>query len=424
MNPEPTRAPGGPAFARSIGAFSVVCIGLNAIVGSGIFALPDDLYRQMGPLSPVAFLVCGLGLLPIALCYAEAASGTERSGGPYLYARAAFGPGVGFGVGWMCFANSIFSFAAVSSVAAAYVGVLVPGLPAETLRLVALALVGAFSVLNYWGARPGVMAVDLFTLGKFAVLAILVIALWPGGGSTALRTAPPTQGFEVAPVTAGETRAPTRSVPFAVVASLLGASLLYVLVQTTLVLRAPGLAAATDTPLADAARSVAPWLGVVVAGGGLISTLGFVSGSALGTPRYLYAPARDGELPGWLGAIHPRYHTPHRAIAATGALVSLLVLALDYRALIGISNVAVAVQYLATCGAVLRMRRSPNEARFRAPGGVWTPCLGMALSLWIFTEASSVELLWAAAALAIGLCVRALSRSRGGDAALLEESDG
>ena len=81
---------------RSLTRFDVTCLGLNAIVGSGIFLLPDDLYRDMGALSPLAFLLCAVGLLPVALCYAEAASYSSETGGPYLYARDAFGPRAGF----------------------------------------------------------------------------------------------------------------------------------------------------------------------------------------------------------------------------------------------------------------------------------------------------------------------------------------
>ena len=77
---------------RSLGRFDITCLGLNAIVGSGIFALPDDLFRELGVLSPLAFVSCAVGLLPIAACYARAASVCEKSGGPYVYASAAFGP--------------------------------------------------------------------------------------------------------------------------------------------------------------------------------------------------------------------------------------------------------------------------------------------------------------------------------------------
>jgi amino acid transporter len=141
---------------RSLSLFDVVCIGLNAIVGSGIFMLPDELARDMGGLSPLAFLLCAVGLLPVALCYAEAASTVDRTGGPYVYAREAFGPVPGFIVGWMCIANSMFSFAAVASAAAAYAARIVPGLSSPlSLRLVALLIVFTFAALNYRGARPG-----------------------------------------------------------------------------------------------------------------------------------------------------------------------------------------------------------------------------------------------------------------------------
>jgi APA family basic amino acid/polyamine antiporter len=412
---------------RSLGLFDVTCIGLNAIVGSGIFVLPDDLYREMGGLSPLAFVLCALGLLPVALCYSEAASRVDQTGGPYLYASEAFGPRSGFAVGWMCFANSIFSFAAVASAAAAYFGRLVPALSAEfTMKIVALCVIAFFAWINYRGARPGALAIDLFTIGKFAVLLVLVSALVPHISTTRFDTALPhgmtgvgaatfmalfaAQGFEVAPVTAGETHAPERHVPIAVVASMLAASLLYVVVQSSLVGAYAHLGQPSDTPLADAAIAVVPALGLVVAAGGLISTLGFVSGSALGTPRYLYAAAADGHLPAALAAVHARFESPHKAVVSTAVLAMALVIPFDYRSLIGMSNVAVAVQYLATCLAVLKLRQQPRGKGFRIPFGPTVPLLGAAVSLWVFTQASWRELGWAAASLAVGLLAVAVTR--------------
>lgn len=414
---------------RTLGLFDVICIGLNAIVGSGIFALPDDLYREMGGLSPLAFVLCAVGLLPVALCYAEAASRVNRTGGPYLYASEAFGPRIGFGVGWMCFANSAFSFAAVASAAAAYAGRLWPLLTEPiTQKAVALLIIIVFAALNYRGAKPGALAVDLFTIAKFSVLLILVSALVPGvsldrvsgplphgGGLSAVGAATfmalfAAQGFEVVPVTAGETRSPERHMPIAVVGSLLAASLVYVAVQTALVGAFSGLGTTSDAPLADAALAVAPGLGFLVAAGGLVSTLGFVSGSALGTPRYLFAAAEDGHLHPSLAIVHPRFESPHRAVVATALIACVLVIPFDYRSLIGMSNVAVAVQYLATCLAVLKLRPSYAADRPRPRTGPLIPLLGAAVSLWIFTEASWVELGWATASLAVGVAAVAWNR--------------
>jgi len=413
---------------RSLTRFDVTCLGLNAIVGSGIFLLPDDLYREMGALSPLAFLLCAVGLLPVALCYAEAASYSADTGGPYLYARDAFGPRAGFIVVWMCYVNSLFSFAAVAAAASAYAARLVPGIEVLGPRAIGAAVIALFAALNYVGAKPGAVAVDAFTIAKFAVLVVLVAALvpgaslaplhatelphgWSGVGTATFVALFAAQGFEVAPVPAGETRAPQRDLPFAIVGSLVAASLLYVIVQAVLVASGANLSEVSDTPLVDAARSVAPGLAFLVVAGGLVSTLGFVSGSALGTPRYLFAAAADGHLPKALGAVHPRFGSPHIAITATAAVAMALVVSFDYRSLIGISNVAVAVQYLATCAAIPFLRRRGIVGR-RVPGGPILPILGSLVSLWVFTEASREELVWAVAALAIGIAVLALAPRR------------
>jgi amino acid transporter len=212
------------------------------------------------------------------------------------------------------------------------------------------------------------------------------------------------QGFEVVPVPAGEARMPQRDVPFAVLSSLAGASLLYIIVQTVLVGSGARLSEPTDTSLADAARRVAPALGVVIAVGGLVSMLGFVSGSALGTPRYLFAAAVGGQLPKRLAQTHPRFQSPHFAIVTTALLAIVCLVPFDYRKLIGMSNVAVAVQYLATCLAVFKFQRGKARGLRRV-----LPWVGAAVSVWIVTEASGEELVWAGASLLVGALVVALS---------------
>jgi APA family basic amino acid/polyamine antiporter len=219
------------------------------------------------------------------------------------------------------------------------------------------------------------------------------------------------QGFEVVPVPAGETQAAKRNVPLAIIASLVASSILYVIVQSTLALAYPKLGDETSTPLADAALYIAPWLGALVTFGGLVSTLGFVSGSALGTPRYLFAAAEDGHLPRALSKLHPRFDSPHVATIATSVLAISLLVPFDYRSLIGMSNVAVAVQYIATCLALIPLRKRDGATNVSMAGKL-APYAGAAMSLWIVTEASSTELLWAGISLAFGLALRALTKAQ------------
>jgi APA family basic amino acid/polyamine antiporter len=188
---------------------------------------------------------------------------------------------------------------------------------------------------------------------------------------------------------------------------------LYVVVQWVLVFAFPGLGAPSDAPLAEAAVALSPALGLVVAIGALVSTLGFVSGSALGTPRYLFAMAKAGALPTALARLHPRFGSPHLAVMATTALAALLVLPFDYRTLIGMSNVAVAVQYGSTCLAVLRQTAlAPVGPRRRLR--LCVSFLGVLTSSLVFWAATWEELAFAAAALFVGMLVSAAVQLLGG----------
>src|SRR5215831_9591181 len=90
-----------PRLVRAVGLLSLTAVALNGMIGSGIFLLPATVARLLGPMSPLAYLVSGVAILFIILCFAEVGSRFEHAGGPYLYARTAFGPFVGFEVGWM-----------------------------------------------------------------------------------------------------------------------------------------------------------------------------------------------------------------------------------------------------------------------------------------------------------------------------------
>lgn len=404
---------------RSLRLFDVLCLGLNAIVGSGIFLLPDDLYREMGAFAPLAFLLCGLGLAPVAVCYAVAARNHDQTGGPYLYARAAFGPVTAFVVGFMAFATGVLSFAAVSAAAAALAGRLVPALSGPVaLWSAAAGGILFFSALNYRGVRPGALTVNAFTVAKFGILGVLILTLLPefetgapaaelprgvsGVGAAVFMAVFAAQGFEVVGVPAGESRNPRRDVPLAVLGSLSLATILYMLVQWVLVRSYADLGVVSDTPLADAVLSRNQALGLLVALGGLVSTWGFVAGTALGTPRYLFALSRGGHLPPQLAALHPRFDSPSNAILVTAMIALLFVSFFDYRALVGMSNVTIAVQFLTTCLAVAKLQRGPSGGNYSLPGGPLVPLLGSLMSLWIFSEASFEELGWVGVSLTLG----------------------
>jgi amino acid transporter len=439
------------ALRRRLTLFDVLCIGVNATVGSGVFALPDDMQRAMGGWSPLAYLFCTLLLLPVALCFAELAGRHEETGAAYLYARNAFGSRVGFVIGWYCWLNTFVSWAANTTLLIELCGVRSIVLNKTLVTLT----IGGLGAVNYFGVKPGALLVRLVVLGKIlAILCFVAVALFaahPGhlGGALPRGVAGvgqgvylalfPLQGFEVAPVTAGETANPRRNVPLGTIGSLVLSALLFIGVQAILVAAYPRLDAVSDTPLVDAARYLAPALGALVLVGSFVSIGGFTAGSALGSPRYAQAIAEHGLMPKAVARIHPKYFTPYVAIALTTALAALLGVFFDYRRLVGMSNIAVVVQYAATCLAVPVLRRksaldSSLEARggyrdgasskpspWVVPGGALVPWLGAIGSIGLLVFAMGPGLLrgesqtyqefaFAGVSLVIGMVVGAVVR--------------
>jgi len=425
---------------RRLGLFDVLCIGVNATVGSGVFALPDDMQRAMGGWSPLAYLLCAALLLPVTLSFAELSGRFDESGGAYVYARSAFGDRIGFVVGWYCWAATFVSWAANTTLlvdlvhpvarpeGAAMVALFGPGAH-PWHRLAPPLVILALGAVNYVGVKPGAWVVNAVVIGKLgAILCFILAAVFAldpsrlGGplpqGLTGVGTGVylalfPLQGFEVAPVVAGETANPRRNVPLGTMGSLLISALLFIVVQAALVATYPALARDSQAPLADAARHLGPRVGLIVLVGSFVSIGGFTAGSALGSPRYAEAIASHGLLPRALAKVHPRWSTPHVAIVVTTVISAVLAFFYDYRRLVGMANVTVVIQYFATCVAVPALRRrDPGYQGWRMPGGIAIPLFGAVCSLGLFAAADREELWFAAATLALGVVVAWVSARR------------
>lgn len=406
---------------RRLNLFDILCIGVNAIVGSGVFALPDDMQRSMGGWSPFAFILCAVLLMPVALCFAELGGRYEETGGSFLYAAKAFGPKVGFLVGWYCWMATFLSWAANMTLFVELVGF--HAFPLN--KVVAVGGVLALGAVNYFGVKPGAWVVNLVVIGKltaiFCFLGVGLMALDPsklggalphgvaGVGQGIYLALFPLQGFEVTPVAAGETMNPKRNVPLGTIGALFFSALLFVVVQATLASTYPGIGIESETPLADGARHLGPKLGLIVLIGSMISIGGFTAGSALGAPRYAQAIAAHRLLPPRVASLHARWGTPHVAIGLTTGLTAILAAFFDYRQLVGMSNITIVVQYVFTCLAVPALRKlDPRPAKgWVIPGGPVIPYIGAAGSLAFLAGANLEEVGFAAATLVMGVIVAA-----------------
>ena len=417
-----------PPGNKLLSRFDVLCLGINAIVGSGIYAFPGMLAERLGQASFIAFALCGLMSALVALCYAEAAGIFERTGGPYLYAESALGPHLGFLVGWSCWVAAVMSWAAVARAIPPYVGRLFPVLAdGAGATLLAVALCVTLGLVNLRGVKPGAYTADVLTAAKLVPLVVLVVAGLLHANPGALPFAPhgfgpipaaalaaffAFQGFEVVPVPAGETRDPKRTIPAAVIGSLLVSTLLYVAVQWTATASTPGIAG-SDQPLSLMGHHLLGRLGGdMVAAAAVVSMLGFCAGVALAGPRYLEPLCEDGHLPTRLADHHPRFGTPHHAILTTTAFTCLLVLGFDFARLVNLSVLTVSVQYLTTCIAipVLRHRRPDLPGVFRVPLGPLIPALAVLVVVWLGAQAGGAELVGFFGTLILGLAVRWFSR--------------
>jgi len=285
--------------------------------------------------------------------------------------------------------------------------------------------------MNVRGVALGTRLVELMTAAKLLPLLLLVAAglRWVEPADLHIDLAPPSQiaasaltlifafmGIEIALVPSGEIRDPSRTVPRAVFLALGTSTLIYLAIQ--LVAHATlgaDLARFTDAPLAEAAtRIFGPWGRALMLAGGTISMLGFMSGDALGTPRNVYAFARDGFLPAPLARLHPRFHTPAPAIVAHAVLVWAAACSSNFGALAVISNVALLTAYLLCCGSAIQLARRDVRAGgtpFVVPGGPLVPIGACLVSLWLLAQATGREWAITGATLAVAACLYLL-RSR------------
>jgi APA family basic amino acid/polyamine antiporter len=406
---------------RVFGLPGLTAIAVNGVIGSGIFVLPATVAALLGPASPVAYLLAALVAALVVACFAEAGSLFDRTGGPYLYAREAFGPFVAFQVGWAFFLSRLAAAAAIANAFAAYLGYLWPPAASGPGRALAItALLAVLAAVNVAGVRYGGWTVNVLTVAKLVPLLLFasVGLLHADPGRYALLAFPDSNrlrqaslllifafgGFENASVPGDESKDPKRHLPVALLAAIALTAVLYVLIQIVALGTLPGLAR-DPTPLASAARTfLGPAGALAIALGAVVSTAGSSSALALVGPRILYALADGGQLPAALARVHERYRTPHVAVVVFTLLAWAAALLGDFARLAAVSAVARLVFSAATCLAVpvLRRKMPAPERRFRVPGGVLVPAAAAGLSVWLLTGLEPSQAATGAAALVAG----------------------
>jgi amino acid transporter len=415
-----------PTLRRALGRWDLTGVGVNQVIGSGVFLLPASLAAQVAGWSWVAVGLVALLAMLIALNFAEAGSRFDGTGGAFLYTRAAFGRFPSFEVGWMLWVTRATSWAAVVNGLADALGyywdAALGGLTRTTIISVVILTI---MMLNIRGIKQTSIVVNAFTIAKVTPLLIFILVGLPYVSTAALAPGPAPEwtgistaalllifgfgGYEAVPVPAGEATDPKKAVPFAMVTTISIVAVITLLVQVVALGTFPGLAAST-TPLADAAPLfLGAFGGLLMTAGAAISMTGNNVGQALSGSRNLFALAEKGDLPRWFGRIHPRFRTPHVAIAVT-CLVSLaLALSGSFAALAAASAVTRLLVYAGTCASVLVLRRR-GRAPFTIPGGPSVPVIALVISGVILFNATAVQLWVGGVAMLVGAGLYAIAR--------------
>jgi basic amino acid/polyamine antiporter, APA family len=362
-------------LTRAIGPWALAASIVNVVVGAGIFAVPAALAANVGPYAPLAFLVCAGVITSVAICFAEGGSRLPTSGGAYGYVNAAFGPFTGYVAGTTLWFSNTLACGGIAAALADLAGSLFPPPMRSFVHVAAiLGVVGGMALVNLGGVSRGTRLVTAATVLKLIPLGVFVIA---GAGAIQRANFTPVgrpdgenlgralilalftfTGMETPLSASGEVAQPARTIPRALVISIAFVTALYVAIQVIAQgILGPSLAH-SDAPLADAMARLSPALRLLMLAGAAVSMFGWIGSDMLGTPRVLFAFARDGLLPRPLGRIHATTSAPHVAILSYATLVIVLALTGTFAELAVLSTLCIAVLYSAACAAAFWLARA------------------------------------------------------------------
>lgn len=400
---------------REIGLWGLSANIINIIVGAGIFVLPAIVAAGLGAASILAYLFCGILVILIMLCFAEAGSIVTSSGGAYAYIEAAFGRYAGFITSALFIGSCVAADAAVANALVDLLSRIFPLFALPVVRISFFVLVfGLLAAINIRGVKRGIGLIKITTIAKLTPLILLVLIGWvdvsidnlkwytlpsiTGVGEMALILFFAFQGGESALAVSGEVRHPQRTIPRAIFIAILGILMLYMLIQTVAQgVLGSSLPEYSDAPLVEVAKHVfGPWGLAIMTAGAAVSMFGYMSGELLSMPRVLFGAARDKVIPfPFIARVHKKFATPHMAIAVYAGIGLSMAIFGGFRQLAIISGASILLVYMGVAFSVLRLRKiSANiKGTFRVPGGVVIPIISVLIIIWFLSNLEKAELI-------------------------------
>jgi len=422
IDPLPPTPAAREPLIRQMGVVALWLLVVNGMIGAGIFGAPADTERLAGSFSPWVFVLCGVLIAPIMLCFAQLSSLVRGTGGPVLYTHTAFGPFVGFQIGWAFYVARLSAFAANLNLLVVSIGYFWSEPMGPVMRITLLFTLCALIVwMNLVGVRAAMRSLGVLTILKFLpIIALAGVGVFMLDRAVVTSVARPPDatdlgaalllviyayvGFESGLVPAGESKNPQRDMPRALLLALVIVCTLYVLVQIAAQRLLPDLAI-SERPIVDAGEALLGRAGAVIVVLAIVASVGGnLVGSMFSSPRITYRLALDGQLPPAFASIHPKHGTPWVSVvvygaasfilAATGSFVWLAVLSVFTRLLI----------YMTCIAATPRVRAAAGDepGQIRLPGGPVIPLCAMVICAALLTRVGLDSVIATAALLLVG----------------------
>jgi basic amino acid/polyamine antiporter, APA family len=387
-----SEVPGSSQLKREIGLFGATALGIGAIIGSGIFIVTGIVAGVAGPAMIFSVIIAGVIAVFSAMSVAELGAYLPEEGGTYAYAQKLISPFAGFIAGWIWIFSNLFVGAAVSLGFAHYFVTLFPAVP---VKIIAVVICLVFIIINYLGLKGSVLFNNILVTAKVLILLFFVAFglgfFHPGNftpfapeGSIGILSGAALiffayTGFARVTIMAEEVKDPKKTIPRSIYLALGISTVIYLLVSIVAVglAGAPALAQ-SGSPLSYAIGSTGSTGAVLLISlGAMIATASVLLTTIMGISRIVFSMARSQDLPVLFGRVHPRFSTPHYAIAITGACMIVALLLADLVLVVAVSTFAMLVYYLIANIAALRLPREHRMYRSWVPAIGALSCIGL-----------------------------------------------
>ncbi|MCJ8341461.1 MAG: APC family permease [Cetobacterium sp.] len=405
--------------------WSIFFLGVNSIIGSGIFLLPNKVYKDIGMTSIIVILINAFLALSLALCFAECASRFKENGSAFLYSKAAFGNFMGFEVGIFTWFIGIVSWAAETQGFLTILNSLFPALKDplynKILVVIICSLLGLF---NYSGVDFSKILNNIITITKLIPLVLFIsIGIFyihlhdfipfitkvssnifsSNFGSATLLIFYAFTGFDLLAVAAGDMKNPQKNLPKAIISVICFCSIFYLIIMLICIGILGNDLGNTTVPIASATSKFLGNFGflfvtiaTLISIGGITIALSFIA------PRSIVAMSENNYFPKKFAKVGKR-NTPGLAIFLSTLIVIILGTYGDFIFLAGLTVIARLVEYIPTAFAVIVLRKKlTTEPLYKIPFGITIPIFAILVSLWLLSQATLEKILFGLGGLILG----------------------